>query len=570
MKKTIIISLLFGLLFGSCDSFLDKSPLDKIGSESYFKSAKELELYVNQFYEKLPSYGGYDAGPYWEDKRSDNLVHEEYDVRLGGYNVVSGNAKDAKWEWDQIRAVNYMLVNSGQSESSSRDNSQYIGEAYFFRAYFYFKLLADFGDLPWVNEPYDAESDQLYNPRLSRTIIVDSMLIDLDKAIEYMDVKANIPEGRIAKESALLFKSRVALFEASWEKYHQGTVFGVKDAAFDTYYKIAAEAAKRLMDMSSFSLFTTGNPRTSYFELFNRKDYSKNPEVLLSRSYGLSLGLTHRSQGYLLYRGSQLGLSKDLVEDYLCMDGKPTALHPDYKDKSLLEIVKNRDPRLAQTMWIPGDIRVGKGSEVIYFEKPFIDMTGVYKCSTGFQLKKGADPYVDDYDNSETGLIIFRYAEALLNYAEAKAELGEFTQEDANKSINLLRGRVGMADLNIHAIANDPNWKFPGLSPLLNEIRRERRVELACEGSRLLDLLRWRAHSSFVDKRPRGFYFNQSDFPEMEPGKDILLDDKGYVDPYKMSLSGGFQFNPERDYLLPLPTSELVLNKKLTQNPGWK
>ena len=166
-------------------------------------------------------------------------------------------------------------------------------------------------------------------------------------------------------------------------------------------------------------------------------------------------------------------------------------------------------------------------------------------------------------------MILFRYAEVLLNYAEAKAELGELTQEDVDKTINLLRRRVGVADLRIDAIVNDPNWKFPEISPLLNEIRRERRVEFACEGYRLNDLLRWRAHELFVNKRPKGFYFNQSDFPEMIPNKDILLDEQGYVDPYKQSLPNGYQFNPERDYLLPLPTSELVLNSKLKQNPGW-
>lgn len=569
MKNRIIISLFITLLFSSCDSFLDRTPLDKVDSGSYFKNSKELELYVNQFYDKFPSYGGYGAGIYWEDKNSDNMVHQEYDTHLGGYTVVEGNPGDAKWEWDQIRSVNYMLVNCDRSESGFQENKQYIGEAYFFRAYFYFDLLSKFGDLPWVNEPYEPGAKELYSERLARNIIVDSMLIDLDKAIEYMDLKANVVESRLSKEVALLFKSRVALFEASWEKYHQGTDFGVKNPASEKYYKQAADAAKTLMDMGTASLYSTGDPTMTYFELFNKIDYAKVPEVLLHRGYSLALGITHRSQGYLLYRGSQIGLSKDLVDDYLYLDGKPIAAHPEFSDKTLLDVIKDRDPRLAQTMWIPGDIRVSKGGEVIYFDKPFIDMTGAFNCSTGFQLKKGADPYVADYENSETGLILFRYAEALLNYAEAKAELGEITQEDIDKSINLLRQRVGMADLDMNSITHDPNWKFPNLSPLLNEIRRERRVEFACEGSRLLDLLRWRAHELFVNKRPRGFYFNQTDFPDMDPNKDILLDENGYVDPYKQSLPGGFQFKPDRDYLKPLPTSELVLNKNIKQNPGW-
>ncbi|MCI7286415.1 RagB/SusD family nutrient uptake outer membrane protein [Parabacteroides sp. AGMB00274] len=570
MKNKISICLIGIATFCvSCDSFLEREPLDKISSEVYFKTSKDLELYVNQFYTAFPGYGGYDAGPFWTDKNSDNLIPETYDSRLAGYTTIPGNASDAGWNWGDIRSVNYMLANLGHIEGSMEEAQPFIGEAYFFRSYFYYSLLTKFGDLPWVNKPYNTDSEELYNPRVPRNVIVDSMLVDLDRAIEYIPLKKDVEEGRLSKEAALLFKSRVALFEASWEKYHNGTRFGVENPDFDKYYRIAADAALQIMKENAFSLYTTGDPKTSYYQLFNKVSFADNPEVILARTYSVALGLTHRAQNYLLYRGSQLGLSKDLVDDYLCVDGKPTAAHLDFSDKDLLSIVKNRDPRLAQTMWIPGDLRIGTGDELVYFEKPFIDMTGAYKCITGFQLKKGSDPYTVDTENAETGAIAFRYAEALLNYAEAKAELGELTQEDVDKTINLLRQRVGMADLKIDAIVKDPNWQFPEISPLLNEIRRERRVELACEGYRLDDLLRWRAHELFMNKRPRGVYFNQSDFPEMVPNKDILLDEEGYVDPYKQSLPNGYQFNPERDYLLPLPTSELVLNSNLKQNPGW-
>lgn len=571
MKNKISVCLLFiATLCVSCDSFLEREPLDKISSDVYFKTSKDLELYVNQFYEKFPGFGGYGIGYFGEDKNSDNLIYEDYDVRLAGYKTVPGNASDAGWSWGDIRSVNYMLANLGHIEGSMEEAKPFIGEAYFFRSYFYYSLLTKFGDLPWVNKPYNTDSEELYNPRVPRNVIVDSMLVDLDRAIEYIPLKKDVEEGRLSKEAALLFKSRVALFEASWEKYHNGTRFGVENPDFDRYYRIAADAALQIMNGNTFSLYTTGDPKTSYYQLFNKVSFTDNAEVILAKTYSLALGLTHRAQNYLLYRGSRLGLSKDLVDDYLCIDGKPTAVHHEYSDKDLLSVVKDRDPRLAQTMWIPGDLRrVVTGEDPLYFEKPFIDLIGENKCLTGYQLKKGSDPYVVDPENAETGVILFRYAEVLLNYAEAKAELGELTQEDVDETINLLRRRVGVADLRIDAIVNDPNWKFPEISPLLNEIRRERRVEFACEGYRLNDLLRWRAHELFVNKRPKGFYFNQSDFPEMVPNKDILLDEQGYVDPYRQSLPNGYQFNPERDYLLPLPTSELVLNSKLKQNPGW-
>lgn len=321
--------------------------------------------------------------------------------------------------------------------------------------------------------------------------------------------------------------------------------------------------------MGTYSLFTTGDPNTSYYNLFNKTEFQDNPEVILARTYSLLLGLTHRAQNYLIYRGSRTGLSKSLVNDYLCLDGKPVAAHPEHSDKNLTDEIKDRDPRLAQTIWCPGDLRYGVGEEPLYFELPFLNLTGEQHCTTGYQLKKGSDPYCVDTENAETGVIVFRYAEALLNYAEAKAELGEITQEDVDKTINVIRQRVGVAGLQLNNIANDPNWQFPALSPIINEVRRERRVEFACEGYRLDDLMRWRAHELIVNKRLKGYYYNASDFPEIVVGEGVYLDENGYVDPYQVSLPNGFQFNPERDYLLPLPTTELVLNGKLEQNPGW-
>lgn len=366
-----------------------------------------------------------------------------------------------------------------------------------------------------------------------------------------------------------MFKSRVALYEASWEKYHQGSKFGVEGADYNKYFRVAADAAKQVMDMGKYSLFTTGDPNTSYYNLFNKTEFQDNPEVILARTYSLLLGLTHRAQNYLIYRGSRTGLSKSLVNDYLCLDGKPVAAHPEYSDRNLISEIKDRDPRLAQTIWCPGDLRYGVGEEPLYFELPFLNLTGEQHCTTGYQLKKGSDPYCVDTENAETGAIVFRYVEALLNYAEAKAELGEITQEDVDKTINLIRQRVGMAGLQLNNITNDPNWQFPALSPIINEVRRERRVELACEGYRLDDLMRWRAHELIVNKRLKGYYYNESDFPEIIIGEGVFLDKDGYVDPYQVSLPNGFQFNPNRDYLQPLPTTELVLNENLKQNPGW-
>ena len=185
---------------------------------------------------------------------------------------------------------------------------------------------------------------------------------------------------------------------------------------------------------------------------------------------------------------------------------------------------------------------------------------------TGYVIQKGYNPdmqyHVQQYE--ETPSILYRYAEVLLNYAEAKAELGEITQGDLDNTINKLRARVDMPKLVMGSIANDPNWNFPTLSPLINEIRRERTVELVAEGFRWEDIARWAAADELiVGQRPKGFKAAQVDenpFP---------VDADGFLDPFQKAIPNGYGFKLDRDYLNSVPESEIVLNPALTQNPGW-
>jgi hypothetical protein len=190
-------------------------------------------------------------------------------------------------------------------------------------------------------------------------------------------------------------------------------------------------------------------------------------------------------------------------------------------------------------------------------------------CPTGFQQKKGANP---DYlyagliaaEQSETGIILFRYAEALLNYAEAKYELD---QTVAYEQLNLLRSRVGMPDFTVNPKSADLNPVDYGysISDALYEIRRERRVELVFEGGRDEDLMRWGAHKLFQYQRPKGYPFEQSEFPDFNPP----LDANGLIDYWVGSLPDGYKFREKQDYLYSVPQDELTLNPNLKQNPGW-
>ena len=175
--------------------------------------------------------------------------------------------------------------------------------------------------------------------------------------------------------------------------------------------------------------------------------------------------------------------------------------------------------------------------------------------------------------------IFFRFTEALLIYAEAKAELGTITQTDIDRTINMIRDRVGMTHLEMSNITTDPEWDFPSLSPVINEIRRERRIELAFEAQRWDDLARWRAHHVFAGKRPKGILYIGSNLegtytdvqgkPTIIIGQNLFVDANGNVDPYQIKFPSGLGFDPLRDYLSPIPSDEITLNNNITQNPGW-
>jgi hypothetical protein len=570
MKAIIYYSLFFTIILISCEKFLNQFPLDQITSDSYWQTPKDLELYLNHFYTSFTTFPQNASTTI--DGTSDNFVLAAFDARLAGTTVVP--ASGGGWTWTNVKSVNYFLSHYTTVKSPWVGISQYVGEAYFFRAYYYYGLVQAFGDLPWINKTLSTTSEELYMPQISRTIIVDSIIADLDKAISYMGSKGQAPVSRINKEVAMLFKSRVCLFEGTWEKYQAGTPFGVTGSDGKKYVTLARDAAKQLIDKGLYQLYSTGKPKEDYYHLFGLVDYSSNSEVLLWRGYNKALSLVHREAG-TYYRANGWGLSKWLVDSYLCTDGLPISVSPLYAgDNNLLNVVKNRDPRLAQTIWIPRDPALQVGNDTTFFKITLIDLAGEYLCTSGYQVKKYSDCFGDGLKEAfayegDVGLILFRYGEALLNYAEARAELGEISQSDIDITINKLRDRVGLPHLQLNNIVTDPKWDYPTLSPIINEVRRERRVELALENLRIWDLLRWRAHALFVNKRPPGAKFIQADFPKMVIGKNIYLDKDGYIDFYFKALPSGYGFKPERDYLSPLSSLELTLNEKLIQNPGW-
>ena len=597
LSKYIIISLTaLALLLNSCndEDFLERYPLDEISSAIYFKSASDFELYANQFYPNVfynndngSTNEGWNAGMYDGDLNSDNMIKiGEPDSRLAGYNSVPSSGGTWEWDYSQIRAVNYGISGIDKLEGDPSEANQYIGELYFFRAFYYFDLVKTFGNVTWIDKPLNPESDELFAPRDSRTLIIDHVLADLDKAADLMNSGKNMDGTRLSKEVAHAFKSRVALYEGTWEKYHAGDIFK-GDTDGTNYLNQAVDAAEKVINSGIYSIYSTGNPDQDYFDLFVQRDYAGWDEVMLWKKYDIDQSFVSHHHVASRY-AYQKGPTRGLAASYLSLDGQPRSLSPTFNE-SLCDTTatyesRHLDPRFKQTfaskdaIW--GVRQVDGQTIVTRWYDPDEGLHSKMRCvpaiigaaegrgntPTGYIRRKGFSPDMsvwEDWSDEDFGFIFIRYAEVLLNYAEAKAELGSLSQSDIDISINRLRERVNMPGLNLSAIPNDPNWDFPDLSPIINEVRRERRIELAFEGFRLDDILRWAAADDLiVGKRFKGVLYKNGN-------PNIYIDENGYVDRLYEELPSGYGFVLGRDYLEPLPNRELTLNENLTQNPGW-
>lgn len=576
MKRIEYIYLLLILLsFNSCEDFIDLKPLDKISTEDYWKATKDLEYYTMQFYQLSgdpnPKFSPYTQMVVETATHSDDMVHGSISNILNGERTkATGN-----WtgEWKSIRNVNIFFDNYQKCEDPFDTYKHYVGEAHFFRAWFYFESLKKYGDIPWYSKALQLDSEEeLMRQRDARTNIADSILADLDKAILYLDKRAKAGNCRLNKEAALAFKTRVALFEGTWQKYHADTPFGTPGANPGKYFAQAVQAAEELINGDyQAGIYSTNDPDNDYFRMFGMDNMSDVNEVLLYRAFNAAEGMGNSTQGFITYNSDQKGATWELVSSYLGKDGKPY----DYLEVAkttkgnafLTKIAADCDPRLKSTVWIPGDLM----SQVTgaHFEKPTIDGGALQLCPTGFQVKKTGNPYSPAAGQSweiqaETGFIIFRYGEVLLNYAEAKYELDKTV---AYEELNLLRKRAGMPDFVVNSQQTDPNRVNYGytISDELYEIRRERRVEMALEGQRDEDYQRWAAHALFKGKRPKGYPVSKDEFPDYPHP----VDENGLIDYYAAQLPNGYQFRENQDYLYSIPQDEVTLNPNLKQNPGW-
>ncbi|CDE59778.1 putative uncharacterized protein [Parabacteroides sp. CAG:409] len=584
--SNLISATLLTLTFVGCNDFLDREPLDQISQNTFWKTPEQLDSYIIGKYEWLPgSLTEWGMGYFGDDEYSDNMVNRlQHNTWMNGEENTTPT-EGGEWKWEAIREINMFFDNYQKCEAPFESYKHTYGEACFLKAYKYHELVKKFGDVPWYSHVIsENDEEELTKPRTPRAEVVDSIMSLIDKSIECLKTRAEVGPNRLNKETAYIYKSRVALFEATWSKYHAGTPFASNVDSKKYFQKVldAYNGCKQLVGDYSKYIYSTGNPDIDYYNLFNRFDHTSIQEITLSKDYNQSLGiLTNVNVLFWQYGYGGYSYTLDLINSYLSRTGKTIDIEDETAVKGkgaayLTDLAEKLDPRFKQSVFVPGDLinSVTPGFKDSCFAVPQIHLSDPGRnISTGFSPKKGHNPEApmeNQVDPMISG-IGFRMAELLLNYAEAYVELNN-TYPDLSDNIDLLRKRVAMPTLTeVKPDVTDiwPDYGYP-ISDELAVIRNERRVELAGEGYRKDDWMRWRAHKLFDGKRPKGFRFTQSDYDPYNAVVTIPVDEKGYLDPLFKSLEGGvYHFNPERDYLSPIPLNDLLLNPNLKQNPGW-
>lgn len=568
---------------------MDETPKSEIDKGTIFNNPKGLETYSYSFYDILPSI----SNGYRKDAMCDYGAVTSFDsfLREGAYSaeVATGWASG---DWDELRNLNYFIENcvSDQVEESVRNN--YIGLARFFRAYFYYEKVLRFGDVPWVDRPLGVDDEKLYSGRDPRTLVMDKVLEDLDFACEHISRTGDDTGSLVTKWVAYALKSRICLFEGSFRKYH--TELGLTDTS-EKWFQEAAKAADVVMKESGHSLYTGAGPEGSMRALFIN-DTPITSEVMLASCCDITLGKLGDANWWWTSGtyGSRFSMIRTFVNTFLNIDGTPFTDRPKYETMQFYEECQDRDMRLSQTIRTPGYKRDGKFAAPNFNGYTF----------TGYQpIKYAMDATHYDAGALNTNAIpLFRYAEVLLNYAEAKAELGTLSDQDWANTVGALRARAGITGgLNAKPAKVDPYLQsnyFPNISdPVILEVRRERSVELALEGFRFSDIKRWKL-GKLMTMRWTGIYvpklneqidldhdgtmdviFYIGDKPENLPASCTPI---SVGDDTQQGLTQGtygnltwsdndprIWYDNDRQYYYPIPASAIQKNKNLGQNQGW-
>lgn len=646
MKKTTIYqglraltaALAIGAVTTSCD-FLGKGPLDQISPDTYYSTAEQLSSFTINYYSTVfPGLGGYNGGKATWDNGTDNQAATGGNLgmfTLDRWKVPSTGGIG----FEAIRDVNKFITENearhkeGKISGRPEDINQAIGEAYAIRGMLYYDELYAFGDFPIADKVLNVDDDLASeSKRMPRNEVARHILKDLDKAIELLP-ETTPRNQRLSKRSVLALKSRVALFEGTFELYHRGSGRVPGDATWpgkdkewnkgktfdqtgevDFFLSQAMDAAKKVGDAVSLQTKNTHvmNPTgpkdysgwNPYYDMYASPDLSACPEILFWEEFGQSANKLHFTSHYLA-RGFNSGWTRGLVESFLMDNGLPIyAPASGYKgDKTISMVKTDRDERLQLFMYDEkskvNDIKEGGMKD---FGAPEIIAIEENRDVTGYRQRKfcSYDPAkgIGTAPSDDCGLIHVRVEEAYLNYIEASYLKNHTIDATARKYWDALRKRAGITvpiettiaatDMSYEADLNRSSYDWGAFSagqPIdatLYSIRRERRCELAGEGFRMEDLLRWRAMDQVKNYHIEGInlwdeIYKSKKYVDEKTGKSQIegkYSDGGedskvssrevskYLRPYqirtKYDLYGGYTFY-EGHYLSPFSIEEMQL-----------
>ena len=562
MKK-IILSLMAGMvLFTSCD-LLNNDPYDSFTKGNFFTSETNVEMYTNYFYSEWSGYGNNGSyGTFYFPTLNDNQAV----TGITTWDFTTISADDATWNasYAEIRRANILLENLDGVPMPEASMAYYQSLGRLYRAWQHFCVVRKFGDCYWVDHSLSTEDqDILYGPRQNRNDVMDKMLEDLNYAVENMGEKNASSRTAYNVYVAQAIKAQICLFEGTYAKYHKND-----EARAKKYLAEAKKAAEAIINSGEFEL-TPG--AEGYRANYNSLELAGNKEMIMYKNYVQDI-LRHATQDYCCGSTPTNGMSKAAFNAYLMKDGSlPTG-----EDKGVLgtegydagkpviyALLEARDPRLAQQ--IDGYLCYVGNNRARYEGVEGQIGAAENTVTTGYGILKFDEPETPSgLRQSTTGNVtdcpLFWLAEILLTHAEACAELGETAA--ATTSINKLRARAGMPDLKLQG---DPANNM-GVSDLIWEVRRERRVELMFDNNdRYWSLIRWHQ----LDKLDTELYPDQTKGAWIDsswPGADqVKRDAEGYID---LNDTYVRKFE-EKHYLAPIPSSQSVLNPAIGQNPGW-
>ena len=570
MKYTLkaILVMALGCLTYSC---LDLDPKDQIADGNYWQEASDFKLFANQFYGWTRDFSNsvYDA-PH-SDKRSDLILDKSgTNVYSNGTNSIPTGDNNYTDNYNRIRRP-HILLQKADSYGNQSDIEQYIGEAKFFRAYCYFELLQLYGDVIITKKPLDVTDPEMKVARNDRSEVVDFMIQDLKDAAGQLPLTSAVENGRVGSEGAWAFLSRVALYEGTWQKFRGNEARGKE------LLDVAAKAAKEVINSKNFSLYTPailGDSAQKY--MFILEDVKSNPagllkasntEYIFSRRHDETLNPIGKNITKECLANAQQ-IAQKFAALYLCQDGLPiekSSLYLFKVDGIIAHEYQNRDNRMLYTLCVPGgyywsneNSRVNWTSDAA--DKASASIKGYSPANgSGYANQKWAVERKVQTNSEGYDYPVIRYAEVLLNYAEAVYERDDaISDDDLNISLNLVRNRINksMPKLSNNLVtANGLNMR--------EEIRRERTVELFNEGFRIDDLKRWKTAETEMPKDFLGIKWTGTEYATKWPNVSYAKNSDGYI-----ILETGRKWE-SKHYLYPLPTDQLQLNPNLKQNPGW-